>query len=149
MADPISEESHHATLLAGLAEWLAANGFGVYRENGMYAADERGIVLAAFPETPNELLSVGLYQPEYTRFSPTSPRRLTATGVQIRWRLAGDPLDGVRLFDRLSQLIDRRALVLGGITARGLYRSYGTVGQDANRRWLHTSNWKLTALEPL
>lgn len=141
--------SHHITLLRGLAQALAAGGLGVYREDGVYQANERGIVVHAFPETPNEVISVALYLPEYTHLSPTAGRRLTRSRVQIRWRISGNPLEGIETFDALSHLLDNQRLVLDGHPFRGRYLSFAPLGQDSNNRFAFTSNWQLTALEAL
>jgi hypothetical protein len=141
--------THHTDILRGAAELLGANDFGVYRESGVYQPDERGIVIAAFPETPREILSVAIYAPEYTGFSPTAKRQLTATRLQVRWRQAGNPLDGIETFDRLRALIHRQQLTLGPVQALGKYLSFSPMGQDANDRWSFTSNWQLSALEAI
>ncbi|MGI6878836.1 hypothetical protein [Microbacterium sp. gxy059] len=141
--------SHHAQMLHGLAQHIADAELGIYRPDGVYQPDERGIVISAFPETPEEVISVALYQPAYTPFSPTASRRLTVSHIQIRWRTLGDPLNGIDMFDALSHLIDEQLLNLGPIIARGRYRSFSPIGQDKNHRTAFTSNWTLTALEAL
>ena len=135
----------HSALLEDVAAWLAANGIGVYRETGIYQGSERGIVALAFPESPAEIISISVYEPEYTALSPTAAADLVSTRLQIRWRTVGDPREGVKVFDRLHALIDRKRIELGDRIVRGKYRSYMALGQDANNRWLFTSNWSLSA----
>jgi len=141
--------SHHSALITGLMGWLAANDFGVYRESGVYAAAERGIVTGVMPETPAEVVSATLYLPEYTRLTPTAGQRLTGSSVQIKYRLVGHPLAGVEFFDSLSALIDGRTLTLGTLRAAGEYLSYAPLGQVGADAWMFTTNWRLHSLEAL
>jgi hypothetical protein len=140
---------HHRTLLVGLARAIADADLGVWNEDAVYTTEQRGIVLHAFPETPDELISLTLIRPEYSRPSPTADRRLVRTSVQIRWRIRGNPLDGIDLFDALNHLIDQKRLDFDGQPFRGEYRNFAPTGQDSNHRVSFSSNWQLNALEAI
>ncbi|MBW1639231.1 SWF/SNF helicase family protein [Microbacterium resistens] len=135
----------HTALLGGLAEYLAANGVGVYREDGVYADSERGIVLQTFPERPREIVALSLYLPGGQKLSPSATQELKQSRLQIRYRLGGHPFDAVEMFDLLHSLIDQRALDLGPIRVRGLYQSYSPMVETATGRE-YTTNWRFTGL---
>lgn len=141
--------SYHPALLKGIALFLAAEGFGIYRESAVYGATERGIVVQAFPETPNEIIAVSLYLPGGQKLTPTASHQLSEALVQIRWRLAGHPFEGLAVFDNLHDLIDRRTLILGDVTVTGAYRSFSPMGRDRNNRLDFTSNWAFTGLKSI
>jgi hypothetical protein len=143
--------SFHAGLLEGIARLLASQSMGVYRDDGVYAATDRGIVVGRFPEQPVEIVGLFLYLPGGVGLSPTATRRLAETRVQIKYRLTGHPLAGVEYFDRLHDLIDRKTLGLGDIRATGEYVSFGELGPSRQARsgYEFTTNWKLTGLAGL
>lgn len=139
--------SYGTVLLKGYARWLDANDFGTYREDGVFAPTERGIVVSAMPEAPTEVLSVTRYLPEYFR-SYSGSRYLAATRVQLRFRLsAGNPLAGEDLFDRLFEAQDRQRLELGALSAHVHYLSFSPLGMDKNGRWAWTTNWQFTGIQ--
>jgi hypothetical protein len=143
--------SFHAGLLDGLARLLAAHDLGVYREDGVYDASDRGIVVSRFPEQPIEIVALFLYLPGGVGLSPTARHRLAETRVQIKYRLTGHPLAGIEYFDALHDLIDRKHLDFGDIRATGEYVSFGDLGpsRQAKAGFEFTTNWKLNGLAGL
>lgn len=140
--------SHHTAVLDGLAQLLHEKEMGVYNVDGVFTADQRGIVVSAFPETPASIISLAFYMPEYQRLNGRG-RRLTATRIQIRTRIPGHPLETVAVFDGLSQLIDQKHLQLGAVAAHGEFISAAQPTQSTAQSWEQTSNWRFTALEGL
>jgi hypothetical protein len=136
-------------LLDGIARHTAAGGLGIYRKDGVFAEGEQGITISAFPETPDELLAITRYQPEYS-WTASGTRVLTATRVQFRWRRRGHPLEGEEVYDRLIDLYGRRSnLVLGDVVASSLFLSYTPLGRDANSRWQYSANFQFSGLTAL
>lgn len=140
--------SYHPAILEGLAQLLHANDLGVYRENGIFTAAERGIVIQTFPETPPEIIGVSLYLPEGLSLSPTATHRLSTTRVQIKYRLQGHPFAGIELFDQLHALIDQKPLALGNVEVAGEYKSFSALGQSRTG-FEFSTNWELTGLAAL
>lgn len=136
-------------LVSGIAKDLAVAGLGVYREDGVYAANERGIVVHAFPETPDEVLAVSTYLPTFRRLSPTATSQLAAISVQVKYRLAGHPLQGLEIFDTLLARYDRRRRTLGDVSAAGHFVSFTPLGADANRRSVFAANFRFDGLAPV
>lgn len=143
--------SYHPALLAGLARALDAAELGVYREDGVFTNDQRGIVVHSYPEQPPEIVSLFLYLPGGMALSPTATRRLSTARVQIKYRLTGHPFAGIEYFDRLHDLIDQKALNLGGIHVAGEYLSFSEIGQTRQPQggFEFSTNWKLTGLADL
>lgn len=143
--------SYHPALLEGLARALDAADLGVYREDGVFTTAQRGIVIHSYPEQPPEIVSLSLYLPGGVALSPTATRRLSAARVQIKYRLTGHPFRGIEYFDRLNDLIDRKALDLDGIRVAGEYLSFSEIGQSRQSPggFEFTTNWKLTGLAAL
>ena len=140
--------SYTTDMLEGLAQLLHDAGFGLYRADGVYKAGERGIVVGVFPEHPDEIVTIRAQQPTVRDLSPTAGADLRIVRVQILWRTVGNPLNGVKIFDQLEQLIRGRRLDLNGRIVRGGYVSYGDIGADANGRHQFTSNWTLAGFAP-
>lgn len=140
--------SHHTALVDGFAKLLHSEGLGVYDPDGFFTPGQRGIVVSAFPETPDSIISVSFYLPEYQDLYGRS-RRLTGSRIQIRTRIPGHPLATLDVFDALSHLIHRKHLVLNGLDVHGRYLSATQPIQDSNNRWQQSSNWRLTGLETL
>lgn len=141
--------SHHATLLDGLAQLLARNDMGIYNADGEFAIDERGITIAAFPDSPREVVALTLYSPEFTSTSPTATRRLSAASVQIKYRLGRDPLEGIAYLDGLTSIIHRKRIDLGPFTASGRFLSFQQLGMNNAHAWTFTSNWRFESLQAL
>lgn len=141
--------SHFGAVLDGLAQHLDRHGRGVYNVDGVFAADERGIVISAFPAAPREIVALTLYSPEYTRTSPTATRQMTACRVQIKYRLHGQPLAVVEFFEGLKDLLDGKHLPLGDVTAHSEFQSYTPLGQNNADTWVASTNWRLSSLRAL
>lgn len=141
--------SHFSAILDGLAQHLDANDRGVYNADGVFAKDERGIVISAFPEAPREIVSLSLYSPEYTRTSPTAEQQMTACMVQIKYRLHGSPLAGIEYFEDLKGLLDGKHLQLGLVAAHCEFQSYTPLGQNNAGTWVSSTNWRLRSLRAL
>jgi hypothetical protein len=143
--------SYHPALLKGLALRLQAAGLGVYAADGVFTSDQRGIVIHAYPEQPPEIVALSLYLPGGVALSPTATRRLSTARVQIRYRVIGHPFAGIEYFDQLHDLIDQKALDLGGIHVGGEYLSFSEIGQTRQPQggFEFTTNWKLTGLADL
>lgn len=141
--------SHFGAVLDGLARHLADHGRGVYNVDGVFASDERGIVVSAFPEAPREIVSLTLYSPEYTRTSPAATRQMTACMVQIKYRLHGHPLAVVEYFEGLKDLLDGKHLTLGDVSAHCAFQSYTPLGQNNAATWVASTNWRLESLRAL
>lgn len=141
--------SHFGAILDGLARHLDEHDRGVYNADGVFAKDERGIVIAAFPEAPREIISLSLYSPEYTRTSPTAERQMTACMVQIKYRLHGNPLAGIEFFEDLKDLLDGKHLTLGTVGAHCEFQSYTPLGQNNAAAWVSSTNWRLRSLRAL
>lgn len=141
--------SHFGAVLDGLARHLDSRGRGVYNVDGVFASDERGIVVSAFPEAPREIVSLTLYSPEYTRTSPSATRQMTACMVQIKYRLHGHPLAGIEYFEELKDDLDGKHLTLGEIEAHCAFQSYTPLGQNNAGTWVSSTNWQLSSLRAL
>lgn len=141
--------SYHPALLKGLAEYLHDEGIGEYSETGVIPSTGRGIVLHAYPETPAELVALFLYLPGEQKLSPTATSALASARVQIKYRLSGHPFEGIEMFDRLHDRIDRKTLALGQISVVGKYESYTALGQAANGSFEFSTNWTFTGLRTL
>ncbi|WP_300733697.1 hypothetical protein [Pseudomonas sp.] len=100
MADYVPA-GYSSKLLLGLAQFLTAAGFGVYREDSMYAPGERGIHINFTPAlastTPQESLSLQIYLPQRGVLATEH------TSVQLRWQFVdrhplyvNDTIDAVR-----------------------------------------------------
>lgn len=141
--------SYTNDLLDGLAVDLAALGVGVYEPNTAYSPGVRGIVIEDLPQTPDEVVAIGVYAtddlPTYRR-----DQESVVTFVQIRLRLrsaaeARDLQDQIR--DRYHR---RRVLLTAGATQIGVTGrqvSRGPLGPDGNLRHLFTQNFSFTGLQ--
>lgn len=141
--------SHFAPVLDGFARFLAANDMGQYSADGVFPKNARGITVSAFSETPQEVVALTLYLPEFTRTSPTAERQLTAASIQIKYRLLGHPLNGIEYFDQLKDLLDDKHIDLGSIRAHTEFQSYTPLGQVNNAAWVFSTNWRITSLRAL
>ncbi len=134
-------------LLTGVAQLLVGAGLGVWRDTGVYAASETGITLDTIPQSPDQVITLSDYA---VSDDPTLSD--SVVGIQVRTRGAGqDPrpvkdLDGA-IFNVLHGL--------GGVTLAGgvhvvsmVRRSGASLGQDANNRWMRSSNYYATVWRP-
>lgn len=136
-----------AAVLDGVARNLAANGFGVFHDDRAYTESERGIVVQAWPETPRELVAVSLYDTLEQMTSPTATAKVVAAYIQVRYRITGNPLEGISTADRLKQHFNRKPFTFNGVAATGFYLSYAPMGIDDNGRHVFASNFRFDYLE--
>ena len=134
-------------LLTGIAQLLATANLGTWRDTGVYAAAETGIVFDTVPATPDRVITLTDY---VVSDDPTLSD--SVIGVQVRTRWAGaDPrpvkdLDG-GIFDALHGL--ESVTLTGGIHIVSMFRRSGTsMGQDLGNRWGRSSNYYATVHRP-
>lgn len=136
-----------ADLLTGLAQFVAAANIGTWRDNGVYAAGETGIVLDTIPASPDRIIALSDYV-----VSDDPSLSDSVIGVQVRTRWGGqDPrpvkdLDGL-IFNLLHGLSGIN--LVGGVHIVSMFRRSGvSMGQDANNRWGRSSNYYVTVHRP-
>ena len=134
-------------LLTGIAQLLAAAGLGTWRDTGVYTAAETGIVMDTVPQSPDRVITLTDY---VVSDDPTLSD--SVIGVQVRTRLGGqDPrpvkdLDGA-IFNVLHGL--ESVTLTGGVHIVSMVRRSGaSLGQDANNRWMRSSNYYATVWRP-
>ncbi len=133
--------------LKGVAEHLAAAGVGVWRETGAYQAGETGIVIAARPQEPADVVSLSAYGVDDDPSLSDS-----VLGLQVWCRRAGahpgpvaDTADVV--FDLLHGATN--VDLPGGLRiVQCVRRSQVGGGQDANGRWSDIQNFYVTVHYP-
>jgi hypothetical protein len=135
-------------LLTGLAVHLAAGGLGAtWNTSGLYSALQTGIVLGNVPQTPDRVITLTTYG-----VSDSPNLSDSILGVQVRTRWGGSdtrPVDD--LDDAIFNLLHGRtalALTTGVTVVLCLRQSTTTLGQDANGRWMRSSNYYLTVHRP-
>lgn len=134
-------------LLTGIAQLLATASIGTWRATGVYTASETGIVLDNVPATPDRIITLS----DYT-VSDDSTLSDSVIGVQVRTRWVGQnpslvkDLDGL-IFDLLHGMPSKT--LVGGVHVVSCFRNSGaSLGQDANTRWMRSSNYYLTVHRP-
>ena len=134
-------------LLTGVAQLLAAANLGTWRDSGIYTAAETGIVFDVIPVSPDNIVTLTDYA---VSDDPTLSD--SVIGVQVRTRLGGqDPrpvkdLDGA-IFNVLHGL--ESVTLTGGVHVVSMVRRSGaSLGQDANNRWMRSSNYYATVWRP-
>jgi hypothetical protein len=134
-------------LLTGVAQLLAAANLGTWRDSGIYTAAETGIVFDVIPVSPDNIVTLTDYA---VSDDPTLSD--SVIGVQVRTRLGGqDPrpvkdLDGA-IFNVLHGL--ESVTLTGGVHIVSMVRRSGaSLGQDANNRWMRSSNYYATVWRP-
>ncbi|MEN6426102.1 MAG: minor capsid protein [Phycisphaerales bacterium] len=141
---------HHTNLLTGLAVYIAAGGIeATWNTSGVYTALQTGIVLGNFPQSPDRIITLTVYDSDDDYALSDSEVML-----QVRTRAEGadkrkvDDLDDA-IFNLLQNTCD---LVLStGVTIGQITRvSMGTFGQDTNTpaRWSNFSNYSATTWRP-
>lgn len=133
-------------LIANLAQHLHNAGVGVWRPSGSYASGETAIVVRDIPPSPDRLIVLAPY------VVVTAQRDLqdVTVGVQARIRGTTDPRVCEDISDTLFELLDgAKHVVLGDIRTVQIYRqSYGSLGQDGNKRWEASHNYYVEAMRP-
>ena len=134
-------------LLTGVAQLIAAANLGVWRSTGVYATTEVGITFDTIPQAPDGVITLTDY---VVSDDPTLSD--SVIGVQVRTRAAGqDPrpvkdLDGA-IFNVLHGL--EGVTLSGGVHLVSMTRRSGaSLGQDANNRWMRSSNYYATVWRP-
>jgi len=134
-------------LLTGIAHLLADANLGTWRDTGIYAATETGIILDTVPATPDRVITLTDY---VVSDDPTLSDSII--GVQVRTRWGGaDPrpvkdLDG-GIFNALHGL--EGVTLTGGVRVVSCFRRSGTsMGQDISNRWGRSSNFYATVHRP-
>ncbi|MFP8960036.1 minor capsid protein [Streptomyces nanhaiensis] len=132
--------SHTTDLLAGLAELLAADGIGVWRESGVYTTSEVGITITTVPDTPDQIIALTPYSVD-----DTSGTEDIVQGVQIRFRAGPDPRVVIDREDTVYSLLHMRGhFDLRGITVNLAWRqSAAWIGADGRGRQELTANYYL------
>lgn len=134
-------------LLHGLAQLLAADGVGVYRDTGVYADTETGIVIGTVPQNPPAVVALIPYP---LTDDPTLSD--SVQGLQLRFRVDGsDPRDVTDLSDLAFNSLQGRGAVDLSPTARLLLaerRSGIPLGEDANGRPEWADTYQLTLHRP-
>lgn len=133
--------------LEGVAQHLAAAGVGVWRPSGSYPPGEAGIVVAARPQEPGDVISLSAYGVDDDPSLSDS-----VLGLQVWCRRAGahpgpvaETADAV--FDVLHGTT-HLALVGGVHVVQCLRRSQVSGGQDGNGRWSDIQNFYATVHYP-
>ena len=134
-------------LLTGVAQLIAGANLGTWRDSGIYTAAETGIVFDVIPVSPDNIVTLTDYA---VSDDPTLSD--SVIGVQVRTRLGGqDPrpvkdLDGA-IFNVLHGL--ESVTLTGGVHIVSMVRRSGaSLGQDANNRWMRSSNYYATVWRP-
>jgi hypothetical protein len=132
-------------LMAGLAQYLADAGVGVYSPTGAYTASQVGIVMDVVPASPDRVVVLTPYSPTD---SPTEAESEIA--LQIRVRGDRDPRTAYDLDDRAFEAMQNLPrTVMGGVTVVAAWRTSGAyIGPDTNGRHERTSNYRLPVHRP-
>lgn len=126
-----------ADVLLGLAEHLADAGLGTWRDTGLYAKTETGILIGTVPATPDRVIVLTAY--------PVT-RELDGTalqGIQVRTRAPGLPTAVADLDEAIyAQLQGREDLILRGTPVSLIeWRSGAPLGRDGDGRTEHSANY--------
>jgi len=132
-------------LMAGLAEFLAAEGVGTYKASGVYAADEVGIVLDVVPAAPERVVVLTPYMA-----SDSPALSDSELSLQIRVRGTRDPRTAYELDDKAFEAMQNLPrTVMGGVTVAAAWRTSGSyLGVDGNARHERVSNYRLLVHRP-
>lgn len=132
-------------LIAGLGQHLDDNGIGVWRDSGLYTADEVGITDRAIPATPDQIITLALYP-----VTDVPGLADTTVGLQVRVRGTEDPRTAADLGDAIYELWHGAThLYLGEIRIVQIHRqSHAPLGADGNRRWEFAHNYYVDAMRP-
>lgn len=132
-------------LLDGLARLLHTYGVGIYRPDGVYAAGETAITIAATPPAPDRLVCLSAYP---LLESPALTD--TTTGVQVRTRAGADPREVDVVDDSVFAVLHASGPhTFGAARVQLLYRqSAAQIGADSQGRWERTANYHARAHRP-
>lgn len=134
-------------LLHGLAQLLAADGVGVYRDTGVYADSETGIVIGTVPQNPPAVVALIPYP-----LTDDATLSDSVLGLQVRCRSAGsDPRVVSDMTDAVFDSLQSHPGADLSTTARLLIaeRVSGVpLGEDANGRSEAADSYQLTLHRP-
>jgi hypothetical protein len=135
---------HTSSIVTGLAEFLAAEGLGVFRPDGVYADGETAIYLHRMPESPDKAYAITPYPVEDTGLTDVTD------GLQIRMRAGPDPSEVLDMADAVRDLLHMRENTLvGGVRLSLIWRdSQAPMGQDPHGREELTSNYYARSNRP-
>lgn len=136
----------YAPFLVGFAELLRDAGLGSYNPTGTYTATQTGIFFLASPDAPDRQIVLTPWT-----VSDNPDDAMSVEGLQVRTRAGANPLDVMRLDDRIFGVLHNRtnfALSTGVRISQSLRRSSAALGQDASRRWSWSSNYYLDVYRP-
>lgn len=133
-------------LLEGFAEYLAAEGVGIWRSSGVYASDETAIVIGDLPQTPPHAIALHEYG-----VADNSRHGMGITGIQIRFRGGTpNPRDVNDLSDAaFSCLEGLEKAMFGGVSVDLVYRQlHARLGRDSNNRYEIADSYYLLTNRP-
>lgn len=133
-------DSYEQDLAAGIGQFLETLALGVWRDDGVYTAQETGIVMDVMPSEPDNVIVLTPYGVED---DPSLADNVT--GLQVRSRAAGRNPAAARKIgsDVFLALHGRTNLVLptGLHVVQILRQSSVSDGQDENGRWTMIDNY--------
>ena len=131
-------------LLGGLAALIADAGLAVFSPDGVYGADETGVIFTVLPDQPDRAIVLTAYPVEDTDLTDA------ITGIQARMRCGRDPRDVENLADDLFALLhNRRGLALKGVPVALIWRqSQAPMGQDTHGRQEIAANYYARTTRP-
>ncbi|MEV7441042.1 minor capsid protein [Streptomyces sp. NPDC091204] len=129
-------------LLDGLARLLHSAGVGIYRPDGVYAAGETAITIAALPPAPDRVICLAAYP---VTDSPVLTD--TTTGIQVRTRAGADPREVDALDDQVHEVLHGSGPHrFGAVPVQLVFRvSAAPIGADASGRWERSANFHARA----
>ncbi|KOX16616.1 hypothetical protein ADL06_33270 [Streptomyces sp. NRRL F-6491] len=121
---------------------LAAAGVGIYRPDGVYAAGETAITVAALPPAPDRAICLSTYP-----VTDSPGLTDTTTGLQVRVRAGADPREAEVLVDQVHDVLHASGPhVWGEVRVQLVFRvSAAPIGTDSAGRWERTANYHLRA----
>lgn len=127
-------------LLEGLAGWLAAGGFGVYKTTSPYGTADRAITIKRLPASPDWALAVNVYDISDEIMLPTKRVR-----VQLRFRAPGSPTAVDEWADNVAAALHGlHHFTAGNVRIERAERiNFAALGVDDNRREERTDNYEL------
>ncbi|MFH8345014.1 minor capsid protein [Streptomyces sp. NPDC018045] len=130
--------SYTVDLLDGLARLLDAADVGTYRPDGVYAADETAITIAATPPAPDRVICLSAYPVE-----ESTALTDTTTGIQVRTRAGPDPREVDALDDQVLDVLHGSGPHhWGAAYVQLIYRnSAAPIGADSSGRAERSSNY--------
>ena len=135
-------------LIKGIAQLLATASVGTWRSDGTaYQATETAIFLKQIAEQPDSAIAISTYP---GTDDPTLSD--SVLGIQILTRAAGEsstPVDDLAdsIFTQLHGLHDI-TLTTGIRVNQALRRSWASLGQDTDLRWMRSDNYYFTLWRP-